>query len=96
MLFRPWACWAVHSATTRCARSRTGRGPLHPAGVNALLGDAWHRLSQFTPGLPAEPTPGSRQNVLLAALTSAVFQHSGPGKPASCPQREIDPAAEAY
>lgn len=76
MLLRPWASWAAHAALSgrACSRTNTAVGRFTRAGVNALLHGAWERLGQLTPGLPAEPTPGSRQNVLLAALTLALFQ----------------------
>jgi L-2-amino-thiazoline-4-carboxylic acid hydrolase len=76
LLLKPWASWAAHAAITGRARSRTDpvTGRFTRAEVNALLREAWNRLGQLTPELPAEPTPGSRQNVLLAALTLAMFQ----------------------
>ncbi|HUY51877.1 MAG TPA: hypothetical protein VMV92_40285 [Streptosporangiaceae bacterium] len=76
LLLKPWASWAAHAAITGRPRSRAGpaAGRFTRAEVNALLREAWTRLGQLTPQLPAEPTPGSRQNVLLAALTLALFQ----------------------
>jgi len=76
LLLRPWASRAAHAAITGRARSRAdpAAGRFTRAEVNALLREAWTRLGQLTPGLPAEPTPGNRQNVLLAALTLAMFQ----------------------
>ena len=76
LLLKPWARWAAHTAITGHTRSRAdpAAGRFTRAEVNALLREAWTRLGQLTPGLPAEPTPGSRQNVLLlAALTLALF-----------------------
>lgn len=42
--------------------------------VSGFLDDAFERFEQEIPGLPREPTLGSRQNVMLAALTLSLLE----------------------
>ncbi len=42
--------------------------------INQIVDAAFVRFDQHAPGLPEEPTVGSRQNVMLAALTLALLE----------------------
>jgi hypothetical protein len=42
--------------------------------VVRFLDDAFERFEREVPGLPGEPTVGSRQNVMLAALTLSLLE----------------------
>lgn len=76
MMLRPWAGWAARSALGGRNRSRTdpAAGRFSAADVRRLLRAAWANVDAAVPALPAEPTFGSRQNVLLACLTVAMFE----------------------
>jgi len=67
---RPWAGWAARAAVAGRIRSRTdpAAGRFTRADVRRLVLAAWQTLRRQAGGLPAEPTAGSRQNVLLACL----------------------------
>jgi hypothetical protein len=57
-------------------RSRTNlsAGRFTRSEVTSIVGAAFARFEQHVPGLPSEPTIGSRQNVALAALTLSLFE----------------------
>jgi len=59
----------------RC-RSRTDptAGRFTRGDIESFVGDAFDRFDDKVPGLPAEPTAGSRQNVMLAALTLSLLE----------------------
>lgn len=75
-LLKPWVGWAARSAIV--GRNRSRHDPrsarFSAADVRRLLTAAWKSFEDRAPELPAEPTPGSRQNVLLACLTLAMFE----------------------
>lgn len=75
-IVRPWAGWAVRSAIAGRDRSRAdpAAGRFTRADLRRLLRAAWAKFDQMEPGLPPQPTAGSRLNVLLACLTLALFQ----------------------
>lgn len=56
-------------------RSRTDptAGRFTHREVVGFINDAFHRFERQVPDLPAEPTVGSRQNVMLAALTLSML-----------------------
>lgn len=79
---RPFLRVAASRAIVGRARSRTdpaaGRFTHHD--VVGFVDEAFTAFEREAPSLPAEPTAGSRQNVLLAALTLAMLQaleHAG-------------------
>lgn len=76
VVLRPWAGWAARSAIIGRNRSRTDptTGRFTRADVRRLVRATWANFDEHAAGLPAEPTLGSRQNVLLAALTVAMFE----------------------
>lgn len=76
MVLKPWAGWATRAAIVGRNRSRTdpAAGRFTRRDVRRLLRSAWTGFDELAPELPPEPTLGSRQNVLLACLTLAMFQ----------------------
>ena len=75
VLVKPWAGWAARSALVGRPRSRRdpARGRFRRADVRRMLRGAWARFDRLRAELPAEPTAGSRLNVMLAALTLAML-----------------------
>lgn len=75
-LFKPWVRWVARSTIAGRNRSRTDPTECRFArqDVDQLLRAAWADFDQLAPGLPREPTVGSRQNVLLACLTMSMLQ----------------------
>jgi len=73
---RPLAGVAARRAIVVGGRSRTDAtaGRFTPGEVNGIVGEAFVRLERQVPGLPAEPTTGARQNVILAALTLSLLE----------------------
>ncbi len=59
-------------------RNRSRRDPalgrFTPSQISRIVNEAFERFEQQVPDLPREPTLGSRQNVLLAALTLSFLQ----------------------
>jgi hypothetical protein len=57
------------------SRSRTdpAAGRFTRREVAGFVNDAFDRFKRQVPGLPGEPTLGSRQNVMLAALTLSIL-----------------------
>jgi ubiquinone biosynthesis protein len=76
LVLRPWAAWATRAAIVGRSRSRTepAAGRFTGREVRRLMNSAWERFDSMALDLPAEPTLGSRQNVVLACLTLAMFQ----------------------
>ncbi len=74
-LLRPWIRWAARAAITGRNRSRSDptAGRFTRAEVDRLVDEAWRIFDGRAPWLPREPTIGSRQNVMLAALTLAML-----------------------
>jgi len=83
----PWMATAVHAmkpVVRRIAcraivgrnRSRTDptAGRFTRSHVNRIVTDGFARFDRKVPDLPSEPTLGSRQNVLLAALTLSFLE----------------------
>ena len=78
----PLARVAASRAIVGRNRSRTDSraGRFTQRDVAAFVRDAFERFESLVPELPSEPTVGSRQNVMLAALTlslSDVFEQAG-------------------
>jgi hypothetical protein len=76
VVLRPWAGWAARSAILGRSRSRTDAtaGRFTAADVRRLMRATWASFDDHAAVLPAEPTLGSRQNVMLACLTVAMLQ----------------------
>lgn len=76
IVLKPWASWAARTALVGRSKSRTdaSQGRFTPANTRRLLRRTWPHFQRLVPDLPTEPTLGSRQNVMLAALTLAMFQ----------------------
>lgn len=76
VVLRPWAGWAARAAIAGRNRSRTdpAAGRFTRSDIRRLLRETWAGFNRQIPDLPPEPTAGSRQNVMLAALTLAMFQ----------------------
>jgi hypothetical protein len=59
-------------------RNRSRRDPtagrFTPSQINRIVNEAFDRFERQVPDLPSEPTLGSRQNVLLAALTLSFLE----------------------
>jgi hypothetical protein len=74
-LLRLWARWAARSAIAGRNRHRDdpSAGRFTRAEVDRLLAAAWADFERQAAELPAEPTLGSRQNVLLACLTLSML-----------------------
>jgi hypothetical protein len=73
---RPFARVAATRAMVGRNRSRTdpGAGRFTRRDVNAVVDDAFARFDRHIAALPGEPTVGSRQNVMLAALTLSLLE----------------------
>ncbi|MEP6463038.1 MAG: L-2-amino-thiazoline-4-carboxylic acid hydrolase [Frankiaceae bacterium] len=73
---KPFARVAAGRAIVGRNRSRTDptAGRFTPGEVGGVVADAFNRFARKVPGLPHEPTVGSRQNVLLAALTLSLLE----------------------
>jgi L-2-amino-thiazoline-4-carboxylic acid hydrolase len=73
---RPFARVAASRAIVGRNRSRTDptAGRFTAPEVADLVGDAFARLDRRVPDLSSEPTTGSRQNVMLAALTLCLLE----------------------
>lgn len=56
------------------SRSDPTAGRFTSSQVNEIVGDAFSRFERHVPDLPSEPTLGSRQNVMLAALTLSFLE----------------------
>ncbi len=76
VLLRPWFRWAIRSAIVGRNRSRTdpGAGRFTRGETDRLVEAAWANFDRHAPGLPSEPTLGSRQNVVLACLTLSMLE----------------------
>jgi len=76
VVLKPWAEWATRTALVGRNRSRSdaAQGRFSSAEVRRILRNAWSTFDRLVPELPAKPTVGSRQNVLLACLTLAMFE----------------------
>ena len=74
-VLKPWASWAARSAVVGRDKSRTdpSAGRFSRRDVLRVLKAAWARFDALAPDLPAEPTLGSRLNVMLACLTMAML-----------------------
>jgi len=72
---RPFARVAAGKALTGRNRSRTDptAGRFTRRDAARLVSDAYDGFERQIPGLPSEPTVGSRQNVMLAALTLSLL-----------------------
>ncbi len=72
----PLARRAARAAIVGRNRSRTdpSAGRFVGSEIDQIVDAAFVRFDQHVPGLPAEPTVGSRQNVMLAALTLALLE----------------------
>jgi hypothetical protein len=78
----PLASAAARRSIVGRNRSRSDRsaGRFTSAQVIDIMDDALSRFERHIPDLPSEPTLGSRQNVMLAALTLSfleALQHTG-------------------
>ncbi len=73
---RPFACVAACRAIVGRNRSRTDptAGRFTHREVARFVNDAFDGFERQAPGLPGEPTIGSRQNVMLAALTLSLLE----------------------
>jgi hypothetical protein len=73
---KPFARVAASRAIVGRNRSRTDptAGRFTRRDVVGFLDDAFERFEREIPGLPGEPTLGSRQNVMLAALTLCLLE----------------------
>jgi hypothetical protein len=73
---KPFAYVAASRALMGRSRSRTdpSAGRFTQRGVKNLVNDAFERFEHQIPGFPGEPTLGSRQNVMLAALTLSLLE----------------------
>jgi hypothetical protein len=76
VVMRPWARWAARSAIVGRSRARTDTtaGRFTTADVRRLMRASWANFDDHAAVLPAEPTLGSRMNVVLACLTVAMFE----------------------
>jgi hypothetical protein len=76
LLYRPLIRWTIQRTLVgrnRC-RGHSEYGRFAQEEVDDLLAQAWRRFDDLAPGLPEQPTIGSRMNVALAGITLAVFQ----------------------
>jgi hypothetical protein len=73
---QPLARIAASRAIVGRNRSRTdpATGRFTRREVAGFVSDAFDRFERHRPGLPSEPTVGSRQNVALAALTLSLME----------------------
>ncbi len=73
---RPVARIAARRAITGRNRSRTEptSGRFTRSQIAQIVDVAFSRFEEHVPGLPSEPTVGSRQNVMLAALTLSFLE----------------------
>jgi ubiquinone biosynthesis protein len=73
---KPFARVAANKAIVGRNRVRTDptAGRFTRRDVAGFVSDAFDRFERQIPGLPAEPTVGSRQNVMLAALTLSLLE----------------------
>jgi L-2-amino-thiazoline-4-carboxylic acid hydrolase len=73
---KPFARVAADRAIVGRNRSRTDptAGRFTHREVARFVNDAFDRFEGQVPGLPREPTVGSRQNVMLAALTLSLLE----------------------
>ncbi|MBF6558469.1 MAG: hypothetical protein IVW52_20450 [Acidimicrobiales bacterium] len=73
---KPFALVAASRAIVGRSRSRTDptAGRFTDHDVKSLVGQAFDRFDREAPNLPHEPTVGSRQNVMLAALTLCLLE----------------------
>jgi hypothetical protein len=73
---KPFARVAASRAIVGRSRSRTDptAGRFTHREVAGLIDHAFERFEREVPGLPGEPTVGSRQNVMLAALTLSLLE----------------------
>jgi hypothetical protein len=73
---RPFARVAARAAIVGRARSRTypSEGRFTHSEITRIVDGAFLRFEHHVPGLPCEPTLGSRQNVTLAALTMSFLE----------------------
>ena len=76
LIFIPITGSAARRALVGRNRSRhePEKGRFTAAEVNDLLDESWHTFDEGVPDVSREPTPGSRMNVRLAALTLAMFR----------------------
>jgi hypothetical protein len=56
------------------SRSDPTAGRFTPSQVSRIVNGGFERFERQVPGLPSEPTLGSRQNVILAALTLSFLE----------------------
>jgi hypothetical protein len=72
---KPFGRVAASRAIVGRSRSRTDptAGRFTRCEVAGFVNDAFDRFERQVPGLPGEPTLGSRQNVMLAALTLSIL-----------------------
>jgi len=72
----PFARIAASKAIVGRNRARTDptAGRFTQRDVAGFVRDAFDRFERHVPGLPGEPTVGSRQNVMLAALTLSLLE----------------------
>ncbi|MDQ6804904.1 MAG: L-2-amino-thiazoline-4-carboxylic acid hydrolase [Actinomycetota bacterium] len=56
------------------SRSDPTAGRFTPSQISRIVNEAFTRFEQQVPDLPSEPTLGSRQNVMLAALTLSFLE----------------------
>jgi L-2-amino-thiazoline-4-carboxylic acid hydrolase len=73
---RPAVRVAAKRAMVGRNRSRTDptAGRFTARQVSGFVADTFVRFDRHAPGLPSEPTAGSRQNVMLAALTLSFLE----------------------
>jgi L-2-amino-thiazoline-4-carboxylic acid hydrolase len=69
---RPVACHAI--AGRNRSRTNPTAGRFTRSQVNHIVNHGFERFEHQMPDLPSEPTLGSRQNVLLAALTLSFLE----------------------
>jgi hypothetical protein len=76
LVYWPIVHWAAHRAMGGRNRTRhePEKGRFTRVEVNRFLDQAWLRYDRDEPGLPWEPTVGSRMNVRLACLTNAMMR----------------------
>lgn len=75
-IYKPVVGWAAHQAIVGRNRDRfnPAKGRFMRAEVDRLLVETWRTFDQLAPGVPREPTVGSRMNILLSCLSLAFFQ----------------------
>lgn len=73
---QPFARVAANRAIVGRQRSRTdpSAGRFTRREVARLVGETFERFDRHVPDLPREPTAGSQQNVMLAALTLSLLE----------------------